>query len=75
MLTPISRKACKVASASSPSKKPVTCVVPSAIAPNMIERCDTDLSPGTLNLPWKLFLPGNMVNCCVVTLLFSMKGF
>ena len=45
--TPMSRNACKVASASSPSKNPVTRVVPSARAPNIIERCDMDLSPGT----------------------------
>ena len=36
--TPIAVNADKVASASSPSKKPWICVSPSAIAPNIIER-------------------------------------
>src|SRR5690554_7435397 len=49
--TPMSRNACKVARLSSPSKNPSTWVVPSAIEPNMIERCEMDLSPGTRKVP------------------------
>ena len=36
---------------SSPSKKPSTVVVPVAMEPNITERCETDLSPGTVSDP------------------------
>ena len=45
--TPMARKASRVARASSPRRKPVTLVMPQAMEPNMMERCDIDLSPGT----------------------------
>ncbi len=40
-----------VARVSSPSRKPLTCVGPSAKAPKMMARCEMDLSPGTRNRP------------------------
>ncbi len=47
----------------------------SAIAPNIMERCDTDFGQlGTVNLPLKALFPGKILNCCV-TLFFSIKGF
>ena len=51
MRTPMARNAASVARLSSPSRKPVTCVTPSASAPSMIERCEIDLSPGTRTRP------------------------
>ena len=57
IITPIFLKADKVDKASSPSKKPVTSVTPSAIAPNIIARCEIDLSPGTRIVPIS-FPPG-----------------
>ena len=38
-------------STSSPSSRPLIVVSPSASAPNMSERCDTDLSPGARTRP------------------------
>ena len=49
--TPIARNTLRVDRASAPSRKPVTRVVPSAIAPSMIARCEMDLSPGTRSRP------------------------
>jgi hypothetical protein len=53
ILTPISLNAFNVARVSSPSKKPDTFVTPFAIEPSIIERCEIDLSPGTLIEPFK----------------------
>ena len=47
IVTPICRKAAIVLRASSPSRKPVTSVIPSAKEPSITDRCDIDLSPGT----------------------------
>ena len=57
MLTPMARKADRVARLSSPSRKPLTSVLPSAREPSMMERCEMDLSPGTRNCPVS-FPPG-----------------
>ena len=51
MRTPMARNAASVARLSSPSRKPLTSVVPSASEPSMIERCEIDLSPGTRSSP------------------------
>ena len=40
-------KAASVARLSSPSRKPLTAVTPSASEPSMMERWEIDLSPGT----------------------------
>jgi len=49
--TPMERKAPMVAILSPPRRKPRTVVVPLAMAPSMIERCEMDLSPGTVISP------------------------
>ena len=43
-----------MAKLSSPSKKPETEVIPLLIEPSMIDRCEIDLSPGTLIEPLKV---------------------
>ena len=52
--TPMAWNARSVFMLSSPSRKPEICVVPRAIEPNMIERCEIDLSPGTRMVPVSL---------------------
>ena len=51
---PILLKAFNVAKLSSPSKKPETFVIPLLIEPSMFDRCEIDLSPGTLIEPLKV---------------------
>jgi hypothetical protein len=51
--TPSCASTAAVARVSSPSRKPRMCDVPSAIAESIIDRCDTDLSPGTTTSPCK----------------------
>src|SRR5689334_12383388 len=48
---PISSKALRVQTQSSPASTFVKCDVPSASAPNMIARCERDLSPGKESVP------------------------
>ena len=62
MWTPMARNAANVASASSPSRNPLTRVVPLAKAPSIIERWEIDLSPGTLASPL-IAPPGSILNC------------
>jgi hypothetical protein len=64
ILTPISLNAFKVARLSSPSKKPDTFVTPFAIEPSIIERCEIDLSPGTLIEPLKKS-PGEAIKLAI----------
>ena len=53
MLTPIALRQAAVLIGSSAGKRPSIVVVPSAMAPNKSERCEIDLSPGTLTRPWR----------------------
>ena len=64
ILTPISLNAFNVARVSSPSKKPDTFVTPFAIEPSIIERCEIDLSPGTLIEPLKKS-PGEAIKLAI----------
>ena len=63
-LAPSARTAAAVRRTSSPVSRPLIVVSPSAIAPNMSERCDTDLSPGARTWPpsrdtgWAISLEG-----------------
>ena len=50
---PSARKAAAVHSTSSPSSRPRTVVSPSARAPNISARCETDLSPGARTRPFR----------------------
>ena len=53
MSTPIARKQSMVERQSAPSRKCVIRVVPSEIAPSITARWEMDLSPGTVNSPFK----------------------
>ena len=67
MAMPILRKAPTVLRQSSPYKKPVISVSPSARDPNIIERCEMDLSPGMVKVPFSPRL-GSMRCFMVVSL-------
>ena len=51
--TPMALRQAAVLIGSSAGKSPSIVVVPSAMAPNKRERCEIDLSPGTLTRPWR----------------------
>ena len=65
--TPISLKHEIVLKQSAPGKKPLIVVFPSAIEPNITARCEMDLSPGIVILPFNPLLTG----CIVLSFTFS----
>ncbi|CJB69106.1 Uncharacterised protein [Streptococcus pneumoniae] len=69
--TPISLKHEIVLKQSAPGKKPLIVVFPSAIEPNITARCEMDLSPGIVILPFNPLLTG----CIVLSFTFFTFSF